>query len=632
MRCLNYSAGLEGQVNPEHANQMSASPTLRFDFAPAAVQVERRPDGTLLLSSPQPLQAYARCLGEHLERWAREAPERVFLAEREQAGRWRELTYGSALHAVRAIAAALLERELGPQRPVVILSDNSIRHALLTLAAMHVGIPVAPISPAYSLVSRDHGKLRAAIELLQPGLVYVEDAQSFLPARRAVDWHGAEWVSADLDGACTHFDRLVQGANERAVDAAFARVDPDTVAKILLTSGSTGEPKGVINTQRMLCANQQQARQVWPFLAREAPVICDWLPWNHTFGGNHNFNMILANGGSLYIDGGKPAPGQIERTIANLSDVSPTVYFNVPRGFDMLIPALEQDAALRATFFRRLRLLFYAAAALPQHLWDRLQALSRQELARPVPMVSGWGSTETAPLATGVHEIVDRPGNVGLPVPGCVVKMIPSAGRFELRVAGPNVTPGYWRCDALTRNAFDEEGFYRIGDAGRLLDDARPQRGIVFEGRVVEDFKLGSGTWVHVGPLRVRALAALEPVAQDVVVAGHDRDELGLLVFLGPGCSHLVPGASVHELAQHPAVHAHVHGALRALRREQPGSSAHAARALLMSAPPDIDAGEITDKGYINQRAVLARRAPLVAELFACTPSARRVVLTGQEQ
>ena len=600
-----------------------------LDFAPARVDVEQRADGTLLLRSPQPLGGYARCVGEHLERWAREAPERLFLAERGADGAWREFTYAQALRQVRAIAGALLVRDLGTERPVAILSENSIGHALLALAAMHVGIPVAPVSPAYSLMSRDFGKLRAAIDLLRPGLVYVEDPQRFMPALRAIDRGGADWVSGvrTSEAGFTPLEQLAAASEEGEVERAFRAVGPDSIAKILLTSGSTGEPKGVINTQRMLCANQQQLLQVWPFVTREPPIVCDWLPWNHTFGGNHNFNLILANGGSLYIDEGKPAPGLIDRTIANLREVSPTICFNVPRGFDMLVPALERDDGLRAAFFRRLKVLFYAAAALPQNLWDRLDALSRREPGRRVHMVSAWGSTETAPLATAVHYPIARPGIIGLPVPGCTLKLVPGAGKRELRVHGPNVTPGYWRREDLTQSAFDDEGFYRIGDAGRLHDPLHPEQGLVFDGRVVEDFKLSTGTWVHVGQLRVQAIAALDPIAQDVVVAGHDREAAALLVFLGPGCGRFAHGASPQELVGHPAVHAHVRAALARMAQEGGGSSTFATRALLMDTPPDIDAGEITDKGYVNQRAVLTRRAALVEELFAEAPSARVVVL-----
>jgi feruloyl-CoA synthase len=452
-------------------------------------------------------------------------------------------------------------------------------------------------------------------------MVYVERAQKFAAALAAIDWGDAIHVSGEADdatGLC--FSDLLRGVPDAGVKRAYCAVGPDTVAKILFTSGSTGEPKGVINTQRMLCANQQQLAQVWPFLTREPPVICDWMPWNHTFGGNHDFNMVLAHGGTLYIDDGKPAAGLIERTVANLRDVSPNIYLNVPRGFDMLVPHLERDGELRAAFFRNLKLVLYAGAALPQNLWDRLQALSQQERGSGLFLTSGWGSTETAPLATTAHFPSERAGMLGIPVPGCELKLKPSGGKRELRVRGPHVTPGYFKRDDLTQAAFDEEGLYRIGDAGCFVDEAQPAKGILFDGRVAEDFKLMSGTWVHVGALRVKAIAALDPIAQDVVVTGHDREYVGLLVFPGPRArafADLPEDAPASVLASHAAIAGHVAAALRTLAESGVGSSTYAARALLLDEPPSIDANEITDKGYINQRAVLARRAHAVECLYA---------------
>ena len=602
---------------------MSKAPFASLRFAPAAVDVERRAGGALVLRSPQPLRPYARCLGEHLERWAREAPERVFLAER--AGPvWRRLTFGEARAEARAIGAALLARGLSAERPAMVLSDNAIDHALLMLGAMHVGVPVAPISPAYSLMSKDYAKVKAIAALLKPGLVYAADGAKFSGVLAAVDFGGAEIVlgaSPPAGVKATAFADLRQAPGAE-VDRAFAAVGPDTIAKFLFTSGSTGEPKGVINTQRMLCSNQQTISQLWPFLAEKPPVIVDWLPWNHTFGGNHNFNMMLANGGTLYIDEGKPAPGLIEKTVANLREVSPTIYFNVPRGFDALIPYLEQDAALRKNLFSELQLIFYAAAALPQNLWEKLEDLSVQERGKRTVMVSSWGATETAPMVTSVHYEIERAGVIGLPAPGTELKMVPNQGKLELRVRGPNVTPGYWKRPDLTREAFDEEGFYRIGDAGRFADPNDPARGIEFDGRIAEDFKLMSGVWVHVGALRVKALAALAPVAQDIVVAGHDREEAGFLVFANPpGCRGLCPDlpadAPLEQVLADPRVVAHVRDGMAKLREEGGGSSTYAARAILMAEPPSIDANEITDKGYINQRAVLSRRAALVERLYA---------------
>ena len=575
------------------------SPRLHSDlrFAPAQVRSERRSDGTLLLRSPQALAPYARAVGEWLVHWAAAAPERTFLAER-AGNAWRKLGYAEALHAARRIGQSLLERGLGAERPVAILSDNGIDHALLALGAMHVGVPVAPVSPAYSLMSKDFAKLRYIFELVRPGLVYAADPAKFGAALGAV---GA---------AATPVADLLASEPTRRVDAAFAAIGPDTVAKILFTSGSTGVPKGVINTQRMLCANQQMLAQAWPFVEDRPPVVIDWLPWNHTFGGNHNFNMVLRNGGTLYIDGGKPVPGLVETTVRNLKQVAGTMYFNVPRGYDLLLPYLENDAALRASFFRDLDMLFYAAAALPQNLWQRIETLALQEKDGRLAMLSAWGSTETSPLATSVHFHMDRAGVIGLPVAGCELKLVPSAGKLEVRVRGANVTPGYYRRDDLTRAAFDEEGYYRIGDAVKLADPDDVAKGIEFDGRIAEDFKLATGTWVHVGAVRVKLIAAANPLIQDAVITGHDRDEIGALVFLNPAAAAgLAPEALRERLAQ----------ALRALAQDA-GSSTRPVRLLTMSEPPSIDANEITDKGYMNQRAVLERRAALVERLYSDAP------------
>ena len=572
------------------------SPRLHSDlrFAPAKVEVEKRADGSLLLRSPITLGACARCVTEWLVDWAHKAPERVFLGERAGTG-WRTLNYRETLEATRAIGQGLIARGLSAERPLAILSDNSIDHALLALGAQHVGVPVVPISPAYSLLSKDFAKLKYIFGLIRPALSWTADPEKFAPALAA---GGA---------SATPLETLRAAKPGAEVDAAHARVGPDTIAKILFTSGSTGQPKGVINTQRMLTANQQMLAQGWPFVEARPPVVVDWLPWNHTFGGNHNFNLVLRNGGSLYVDGGKPMPGLIETTAKNLAEIAPTMYFNVPRGFDLLLPFLEQDAALRKNFFRELDMLFYAAAALPQNLWERLEKLALAEKGGKLAMLSAWGSTETAPLATQVHFHIAAAGVIGLPVAGCSLKLVPSAGKLEVRVKGPNVTPGYYRRDDLTRAAFDEEGYYRIGDAVKFADSADPAKGIVFDGRVAEDFKLTTGTWVHVGAVRVKLIAAGNPVIQDAVITGHDRDEVGALVFLSPAAQAMAP----------PAVRAKLAEALRTLAAEPGGSSMHPTRLLVMREPPSIDANEITDKGYINQRAVLDQRAALVEQLYA---------------
>jgi feruloyl-CoA synthase len=565
----------------------------RLRYAPAEVQVERRADGAIILRSPQPLQPYARAVGDWLLHWYERAPERTFLAERKGES-WRKLSYRDALSDARRIGQALLNLGLGPERPVAILSDNSIDHALLALGAMHVGVPVAPISPAYSLMSKDYAKLKYIFELLKPGLVFAAEPEKFAPALAAV---GA---------TSTPVTRLLETNPGSTLEVAFSRLTPDTVAKILFTSGSTGTPKGVINTQRMLCSNQQSWAQVWPFLEERPPVLCEWLPWNHTFGGNATFNMVLRNGGTMYIDGGKPAPGLVEITAKNLKEISPTIYFNVPRGFDLLMPYLESDEQLRRNFFRDLDMVFYAGAALPQNLWERIEKLALAAKGGALAMVSAWGSTETAPKATCVHFDIERAGVIGLPTPGCEVKLVPSGGKLEARVKGPNVTPGYLRSPELTKAAFDDEGYYRIGDALKFADPADPAKGLVFDGRVAEDFKLGTGTWVHVGAIRVKLIAAGNPVIQDAVITGHDRNDIGALVFLSPA-------------AKDADVRAVLSRALKTLSKDG-GSSMHPTRLLVMTEPPQIDAGEITDKGYINQRAVLERRAALVEQLYSNAP------------
>jgi feruloyl-CoA synthase len=577
---------------------------LRSDlrFARACVNVDKRADGTLVLQSPYALEPFPRAAGEWLVHWARGTPDTTFLAER-TCESWRKVTYAGALDAARRIGEALLARGLSATRPVAILSDNSVDHALLALGAMHAGIPVSPISPAYSLMSKDHAKLKGIFELLRPGLVYARDPAPFAPALTAI---GAQ---------ATGIGELLAEKPGARIDAAFAAVGPDTVAKILFTSGSTGTPKGVINTHRMLCSNQQSWAQLWPFLEETPPVLCEWLPWNHTFGGNATFNMVLRNGGTLYVDGGKPAPGLVETTVRNLREVSPTLYFNVPRGFDLLLPFLESDAGLRQSFFRNLDAIFYAGAALPQNLWERLEALAVSEKGGRLAMLSAWGSTETSPMATSVHYHIGRAGVVGNPAPGTELKLVPSGGKLEVRVRGPNVTPGYWRRDDLTKEAFDEEGFYRIGDAMKFADPGDPALGMAFDGRVAEDFKLMSGTWVHVGAVRVQLIAACDPLVQDAVITGHDREEMGALVFVNP--------AAAKALGLDTAgVRTRLATALEKLNRASTGSSTTPVRLLVLDEPPSIDANEITDKGYINQRAVLDRRATLVEKLHAGAPEA----------
>jgi feruloyl-CoA synthase len=603
-------------MTPAH----DASTTL---FATPAVETIERPDGSVLFRSRHPLKSHASSVGEQLERWAREAPDRPFLMERGPSGAWRGVTYREAREQVLSIGAWLLEQNLSAERPVVVLSENSVEHGTLMLACLYVGIPIASVSPAYALLSSDFVKLARVVETLRPGLIYVADQARFDVALSAVrHLHDAELVVSreqpPAEGASS-FSLLATHRHSAAVERAFSAVSADSIAKFMFTSGSTDEPKAVINTQRMLCSNQQAISQLWPFL-REPPVLVDWLPWHHTFGGNHNFNLTLFNGGTLYIDRGRPVPGAFDKTLANLADVPPTVVFNVPRAYELLATALREDRALRERFFSRLRLIFYAAAALPQHVWDALNALAMETLGRPVPLVSSWGLTETAPAATSCHYQATRTGVIGLPIPGCELKLVPSGDKTEARVRGPNVTPGYWKRPDLTANAFDEEGFFKSGDAVEFADPERPELGLLFDGRLGENFKLSTATWVHVGVLRLRAIAALTPVAQDVVVTGHGRDQIGLLIVPQlDACRRLCSlpdDAAPGEVLRHPRVRQRVARGLLTLARSAGGSSTRATRALLLDEPLSIDTGELTDKGYVNQRAVLTRRAILVEKLY----------------
>ena len=598
---------------------------VREGLAQPDIVKETRPDGSFVLRSRMPLSPYRRSVIDWLVHWAKLTPDVPFLAERirrpgERAS-WRVLTYADALRDTRSIAQALLELRVAPQRPVAILSDNSINHALMTLAAMLVGRPSATVSSAYARVAKDMTKLHGILKQLDPALVYVEDGNAYGHALAAAPIDCPVIATIAPKAGWLPFDTLLSTAAGRDVDAAYARIAPGDIAKLLLTSGSTGQPKLVINTHRMLSANQQMIAQCWPFIDGAAPVVVDWLPWSHTFGANHNFNIVLRNGGTLYIDDGRPVPGLIERSVENLRDIRPTVHFNVPRGFDALVPFLEADDTFAERFFSRLQVLFYAAASLPPALRERFERVAARHREAPVFFASAWGSTETSPVVTSVHYYHDVAGNIGVPAPGNEVKFVPSGGKFEMRVRGPSVFPGYLNDPEATAAAFDDEGFYRIGDAGKLCDPDDPNAGVVFDGRVAEDFKLSSGTWVSVGTLRLKAVGALAPFALDVVVAGHDRDEIGLLIFPTPALRALVPEDVTSsyqdaEPGRHPMVRSVILEGLRHLARDS-GTSQRAARAVILSGPPSLEAGEITDKGYVNQRAVLTLRADDVKRLFS---------------
>jgi feruloyl-CoA synthase len=585
--------------------------------------MSRDADGTIRLASNIPLRAADRQVGVWLRRWADAAPDRPFLAERDPTDAWRTVRYGEARERVDGLSQALLDRGLGPDRPLAILSEKSIDHGLLALAAMQVGIPVAPISPAYSLLSPAVGRLRRAIDLAAPALVYVADGRLFSPALRAIARAGREVVhngGAPEGVAATPFQALAETRPTADVERAFDRVGPAAVAKILFTSGSTGEPKGVPNTHGMLCTNQAALAQLFPCFEDVPPTVVDWQPWHHAGGANYNFNIVLRNGGTYWCDLGKPTAEAIGTTLANLRGVSPTVHFNVPRGWAMLIPRLEGDADLRESFFRRLQVIVYSAASLPPELWRRLEALSVAARGVRVPMISAWGMTETAPLHTTCHWPIDRAGLIGVPIPGSELKLVPAEGRYEMRCRGPNVMTGYVGRPDLTAAAFDDEGFLRTGDAGRLVDPDDPNKGLVFDGRLVEDFKLLTGNRVHAGEVRLAAIGAGAPVVQDAVVVGENRDEVGLLVFPNlEECRRLAgaPSLASEALLRHPAVIARLTASIAAHNRAHAASSRRIGRALLLAEPPSLDAGEITDKGYVNQRAVIRNRAALVERLYA---------------
>jgi feruloyl-CoA synthase len=598
------------------------------------VLVETRHDGALILRSPHRLGAYPTKLTERLEYWAEEAPDRVLFAQRDPAsGGWRSITYAQALDQARRIGEALLARGLTPERPIAILSGNDIEHALIGLAALYVGLPYVPISPAYSLISQDHGKLRHVFELLTPGLVFASDGKAFERAIEAV-------VSPDIEVIVTRnppssrkvtaFDDLLGVAPTAAVEAAHAKVGPDTIAKILFTSGSTGMPKGVINTQRMWCSNAEMITNQLAFFRDEPPVILDWSPWHHTASGNHNVGFIIYNGGSYYIDEGKPAPGLIEVTVRNLREIAPTWYFTVPKGYEALLPFFRADAELRRTFFSRLKVLWFAGAALSQPVFDEMQELATAECGEGILFLTGLGATETAPMATARTWQSKDSTNMGVPAPGVELKLVPNEGKLEMRVKGPNITPGYWRQPEMTAKAFDVEGYYCLGDAVRFEDPNDPREGLLFDGRIAEDFKLDTGTWVSVGPLRARFLGHFAPYAKDVVIAGADLRDIRVLVFPDleacRGLSAELAGASAADIVSHPGVRAAFQERLNTLAAAATGSSNRVVALILVAELPSLDLGEITDKGSINQRAVLRCRAPLVSDLYTNPPPAHVIV------
>ena len=608
----------------------------KIEWLPRDIAVERRDDGVIVLKSRIPLKTYEKHIPASLAKWAREAPGRIWLAQRSGPDRqWRKLSYAEAKRIVDGLTQGLLNLRLEPGRPVAILSGNSIEHALMTQAAMQAHFPAAPVSPAYSLMSQDHLKLKYLFDLIKPVVVMVQNGPTFEKALKALDLDGVTvvHVARPCDGIKSiAFADLAATAVTKDVEKSIAGITPDTVGKLLFTSGSTGMPKAVINTQRMMCANAAMMMQVRPRAAGAIPpTVLDWMPWNHTMGGNAAFNPVLVDGGTLYIDDGRPMPGQFEETIRNLCEVSPTFYGNVPAGYAALAAAMEKDDALCRSFFKNLSIMAYGGARLPDDLYDRMQALAVKTTGERIVFYTGWGSTETAPTATGTYWDTERVGLIGLPFPGVELKMVPCGSKYELRLRGINVTPGYFRQPDLTKKMFDEEGFYCIGDAGIFVDPDDPLAGIIFAGRVVEDFKLTTGTFVYVGSLRTDAIAAATPVVHDALVAGQDRPFIGLLAWPNlHACRQIVGNAeaSYDDVVRHPAVIACVRCGLEAYNKSCGGSSSlRIARAMLMVEPPSIDGNELTDKGYINQRAGLERRAALVERLYADPPGEDVIVL-----
>jgi feruloyl-CoA synthase len=593
--------------------------------------MERRADGAFIIRPEEPLEDYPRVLTERLIYWAGAAPDRALAAKRRPDGSWRFLTYADALQKVRSLGQAFLDRGLSADRPIAILSDNDLEHLLLMFAGQHVGIPTASIAPAYSLVSTDFAKLKHVMKILRPGMVFVSSGQKYRRALDAAVDPDIELVFADtpISGRKSiSFDELAATPATSAVDVAHAAIKRDDVAKFIFSSGSTGLPKAVINTHRMICSNQQMIRQGFRFLGEEPPVVLDWMVWNHTAGGNHNTGMTVYNGGTLYIDDGRPTTQGIAETVRNLREIAPTVYFNMPRGYDLLLGYFRTDAQLRDNFFSRVKFMFYAGAALSQPLWDGYRKLMMETCGERVLMATGLGATETSPMALQCTWDSERAGAIGIPMPGVEAKVVAMGDKMEIRVKGPNVTPGYWRDPELTRAAFDEEGYYRFGDAVRFVDEADINKGLLFDGRLAEDFKLASGTFVNVGPLRSRIIHWFAPYVIDAVITGHDRNFLGMMLVPNlEACRPLATGlpasASASEVLLNAAVAAKFTALLESFAAQATGNSNRVERALLLDEPPSLDAGEVTDKGSLNQRTILDRRAALVADIYAPNPSQR---------
>jgi len=595
-----------------------------------SASIETDDHGVTIMASNMALLPYAPHVGNWLEKWAEQKPDSVFIAERAyltnpSAEGWRALSYGLFRKQVRHLAQAMITAGLSPERPILVLSGNSVDHALVKMAALYVGIPITSLSVAYSMFGGNYERLVAAVEQLKPGLIFAEQGAVFSDALSALRGNHMVVVSngaSDLSTVrqpVTVLNTLLDCDITDQVDERFADVSPESHAKYMLTSGSTGHPKIVVVTQRMMCSNQQMIAQCWPFIESTPPVVLDWLPWSHTFGTNHNFNLVLRNGGSLYIDEGRPVPGMIEKTVANIRDVKPTLFFNVPKGYEVLIPLLQQDAELAHAFFANLQMVFYAAASLSEVAWVELQKLATKQGRDPL-FSTEWGSTETAPANTNVHWRMNRPGNIGIPMPGVSIKFVPNGSKLEMRVKGPNVFREYLHDAAKTSDSFDSDGFYLIGDAGKLADPNSPSSGILFDGRVSEDFKLSSGTWVCVATLRQRVIEAFDGFASDALITGHDQDYIALVIFPSPGIHQLAGDQSYEKggesLLKNPDVRSRFTSAMLAINAQAKGSSQKIIKLLMADTPPSIDLGEVTDKGNLNQRKLLDTRKELIARIY----------------
>ena len=610
-----------------------ASPIRRVRLGNMAATADRRPDGSIILQSSATLGAYPRSIVDALAEWAEKTPEAMLIADRQGEG-WRKLSFAEVAERIQPLAQALLDAGLSQDRPLIILSGNEIEHFLLGLAAIWVGIPYAPISPAYSLISTDYGKLRHIAGLLTPGMIYASDGAKFAPAIDAVFGPDIPLIvrSNPVDGrSVSLFDDLLKTPVTPAVAAAHDAITPDTIAKVLFTSGSTGLPKGVITTNRMMACNQQMIRQALAFVTDEPPVLLDWMPWNHVAGGSHNTGIAIYNGGSFYIDDGQPTPARFGRTLENLGMVQPTFFTNVPKAYEFLVGAFDEHPEARRNLFARVKVLQYAGAGLPQHVFEGLHRAALREAGERIMIITGYGSTETAPFASTTTWPVEEAGHIGLPAAGIAFKLVPSGDKTELRLKGPNVTPGYWRDPEKTAEAFDEEGFYKIGDAVRFADPQDLSKGLVFDGRVTEDFKLSTGTWVNFAAVRSGVIAACAPLIRDVVLTGLDKNFIGAMIFPDlAACARqagLPAETDAEAILAHPSVRQKFAESLAGLADKATGSSNHVARALLLVEPPDIDKGEVTDKGSINQRAVRTHRADLAESLYAEPPGPDTFVL-----